>query len=75
MCRQPNTPMEYKHQELMNELNEFMISVKVHLHTQEFGRADGLLDRYAKPDIKYIDSLQRRINEVLQKDARPFVRY
>lgn len=73
MCIQSNTPMQYEHEALMNELNDFMIAVKVWTGSGEW--PEDIKQRYAKPDVKYIDSLQRRINEVLQKDARPFVRY
>lgn len=76
MCRQPNTPLEYKHAELMRELNEFSIAIKLHLHPDKFGDSfQEIQKRYAKPDMDYIDSLHRRIREVLQQDAKPFVKY
>jgi hypothetical protein len=78
MCRQPNTPMDYKHAELMRELNEFSIAIKVWLHSEllpdDQARKE-MRERYARPDIDYIDSLHRRIREVLQKDATPFIKY
>jgi hypothetical protein len=76
MCRQPNTPMDYKHQALMNELNDFMIAVKVHLNPELFGDAIGnVKNRHPKPTIPDIDGLHNRLRHVLQQDAKPFIKY
>jgi hypothetical protein len=76
MCRQPNTPLSYKHEALMNELNDFMIAVKVHLNPELFGDAIGnVKNRHPKPTITDIDSLAFRLRHVLQQDATPFVKY
>lgn len=58
--------MDYEHKELMDDLNEFLISVKVHLFDIPVSRPN--------PTSEAIDELQRRLNEVLRRDARPFKR-
>jgi hypothetical protein len=76
MSRQPNTPMEYKHRELMDELNELMIAVKLHLLADNIilGVND-LEKRYPKPSMDEIDAMHQRINQVLQQEATPLVKY
>lgn len=76
MCRPIMVPMNYKHSELINDLNEFMIAVKIWMHPELFGEAvHDLKTQHPQIDIKDIDALQRRINEVLKKDAESFVKY
>lgn len=58
--------MEYKHENLMWELNEFMIAVKVHLYN--------LPVNISKPTVDEMDSLQQRLNQVLKQDAKPLIR-
>ncbi len=60
-------PMEYRHEQLMDELNEFMIACKVHLFN--------LPVKKPKPTVQEMDSLQARINSVLKQDAKPMIRY
>jgi hypothetical protein len=76
MCRQRNMPMDYKNAELMEELNDFMITVKVWLNPELFGEAiANVKNRHQKPTIMEMDSLHSRVRQVLQKDATPFVKY
>ena len=76
MCRPQKTPMNYRHTELMQELNELNICLKLWLHPEEFGAAaNDMKKRYAKPDLKYIDSVQRRVIQALERDAEPFIKY
>lgn len=77
MCRQPNTPMDYKHRELMNELNNFMIAVKLWIHAGGpfESQMEEVKKSYPKPTTEQIDDLHRRINGVLQQDATPFIKY
>ena len=73
---EPFTPMDYKNQALMNDLNEFCIALKVWLYPDQFG--DKLADlqrRYPKPDLPDIDNLQAELNLVLRKDSEPFIKY
>jgi hypothetical protein len=70
MRQEPFVPMEYKHQELMDDLNEFMINAKVWL----FDEAAKLRDRRPKPTPKEMDQLMFRLLDVLKKDARPMRR-
>lgn len=75
MCRQPQTPMEYKNEKLMAELNNFMISIKVHLNPELFGDAiTNVKNRHRKPTITEMDALHNRIRQVLQQDARPLIK-
>lgn len=58
--------MEYKNQGLMDELNEFMVAVKVWmLPIKE------LQGRTNKPTVSEIDQIQQKLNEVLRRDATP----
>lgn len=81
MCRPNNTPLYYTHQALMNDLNKFMTAVKVHLQAEKIGAGlshenlKKLQDRYPKPEIADIDAMHQRINEILKKDATPFIKY
>lgn len=79
MCRRHNTPMQYEHEQLMSDLNAFMAAIKIHLHSEEIGlKEENRIEvhgRYPKPEIKDIDEMQQRINQVLSKDAKPFIRH
>lgn len=57
---------EYRHQQLMDDLNELLICVKVHLY--------GLQVQRPKPTVEDLDMMQHRVNEVLRQDARPMRR-
>ena len=75
MCRPPNTPMEYKNAELMNDLNEFMVCVKLYLHTDKIISGANLTGKYPKPSVEEIDAIHQRVHRELQKDAKPFIKY
>lgn len=69
-------PLIYDNQELMDELNEFAVALKIWLFPERFG--DKLADlhrRYPKPDLSAIDNLQAKLNSVLRKDAKPMWKY
>jgi hypothetical protein len=61
----------YKHQKLMNELNDMMIRIKVHLFLES--TADKMA--HSKPKMKEIDELTNKIMKVLQKDNEPLINY
>jgi hypothetical protein len=76
MCRPSYPLMDCKNMQLMNELNEFSIALKVWLCPEAFGNnLPALQKRFPKPDVKQIDALQHRINIELQKDATPLIKY
>ncbi len=64
-------PMEYRHEQLMGELNDFMITAKVWL----FEEAAKLRPPRQKPTVQEMDSLMIRIMAVLKEDAKPMIRY
>jgi hypothetical protein len=64
---EPFTPMNYKNQQLMDNLNEFVIDIKTHLFDLKINRQ--------KPTIEEIDLMQQRINEVLKQHAETFIKY
>lgn len=69
-------PMEYANQALMDELNEWSIALKVWLYPELFeDKIHDLQRRYPKPELSEIDNFQNRINQVLRKDAKPFISY
>lgn len=67
---EPFIPMEYENQQLMDDLNEFMIIAKVWL----FEEAARLRDRRPKPTPQEMDNLMLRILRVLKQDAKPLIR-
>jgi hypothetical protein len=66
MSHQRYELLEYKNKYLIEELNEFMIAVKVYLFDVPIKRT--------KPTVEEIDSLQARINTILKQDAKPLIR-
>jgi hypothetical protein len=69
-------PTEYANQALMDDLNEFCISLKIHLHPECFGeKLQDLQRRYGKPEIQDIDAVMARIMQALRKDSKPMIRY
>ena len=69
-------PMEYANEQLMDEWNDFNITLKVWLLPEQFG--DKLLDlqrRYPKPDLSEIDNMFVRIMQALRKDSKPIIKY
>ena len=69
-------PMEYANQVLMDDLNEFCIALKIHLHPELFrGKLQDLQRRYGKPEIQDIDAMMGRLMQALRKDSKPMIRY
>ena len=65
--RERLTPLVYHNQQLMNDLNEFMMNVKVHLFD--------LPSKRSKPDLSEIDQLTSRLMQALRKDSEPIIKY
>jgi hypothetical protein len=62
--------MEYANRQLMNELNELMINIKVWL----FEDAAKLRARRPKPSPEDIDRIHMEVHRALAKDAKPMRR-
>lgn len=70
MRHEPFEPMEYANKELMAELNELFINIKVWM----FDGAAKLRDRRPKPSHEEIDEVHMRVHRALMKDAQPIRR-
>jgi len=64
-------PRIFKHQKLMNEFNEMMIRIKIHL----FHNINTDEKNYKKPTTEELDNITNKIMNVLRKDNEPMVRY
>ena len=62
--------IEYTNKELMNELNELFINIKVWMYEE----AAQLRDRRPKPTAGYLDQVHMRVHQALAKDCRPLRR-
>lgn len=71
MRHEPFEPMDYANKELMNELNELFINIKVWLYED----AAKLRARRPKPSHEEIDDLHVRVHRALMKDAKSLRRY
>lgn len=60
---------KYHNQKLMDELNEFMISVKIHLHNIEQGKHN-----HPMPSINDIDKITNKLIEKLREDKTLLVK-
>jgi hypothetical protein len=69
-------PMEYANQELMDDLNNYCIALKIWLHPELFGdKLQNLHRRYGKPEIQDIDEMMARLMQALREDSKPMIRY
>jgi hypothetical protein len=68
--------MEYANQELMNDLNNHCIALKVWLHPGEVGAHLSALQRkYPKPSALDIDAMMNRLMQAIRKDSKPMIKY
>lgn len=58
----------YKHQNLMNELNEMMIRIKRHLFFVTPGAT-------IKPTYKELDEITNKVLNALKEDSKPSIKY
>jgi hypothetical protein len=70
--KQPQEPVIYKNQELMNEFNEMMIRIKVHLF-QNFNKLYG--DKHSMPTNEELDNITNKIMTALKEDNKPHIKY
>lgn len=76
MRRERYEPMEYANAELMEDLNNFCIALKIWLYPEEMGdKLEDFKSRHPKPGIDDLDQLQARIHLELMKDAKPLRKY
>ena len=58
-------------QALINELNEFMVRIKVHL----FDEIKGMRENRKKPTIKEIDAIHAKLDQILSQEQEPYIKY
>jgi len=80
MSRPPRELKGYTHQKLLNDLNDFMIKIKIYLHvndqediTQE--TKDKLFNNHSKPTLKEIDLIHDKLINVLEQDTYSLKKY
>ena len=67
---------EYANQQLMDDLNEYCIALKVWMHPELFGdKLQDLQRRYGKPEIQDIDEMMAGLMQALRKESKPMIRY
>lgn len=71
MRHEPFEPMEYANKELIAELNELFINIKVWMYED----AASLRARRRKPSATELDEIHMRVHRALMKDAKPMRRY
>lgn len=63
---------KFKHQKLMNEFNEMMIRIKLHLFC-DGDTADFI--NHPEPTVKELDDLTNKIMTILREDSKPMIKY
>lgn len=63
--RPPQTPKEYRYQKAMDDLNDMMIAVKVHLY--DLDELKPLREIYPKPTVEYLDIFTANLMSILQE--------
>ena len=62
----------YNNEKLMNDYNDMQIRIKAHLF--EIGSPEFKL-RNPKPTVEELDSLMKRVFDVLKQDSQPMRKY
>jgi hypothetical protein len=75
MSRIQEEPKFYKHQALMDELNDFFIRLKIHLLDLDKSSGAYLKATHSKPTKEELDSIHNRIHDILSEDSKPMRRY
>jgi hypothetical protein len=65
-------PRIFKHQKLMNEFNEMMIRIKLHLF---FNGGVSEFIEAPEPTNEELDDITNKIIKVLQKDSKPMIKH
>jgi hypothetical protein len=68
-------PKIYKHQQLIDEYNEMMIRIKVHLFELNNLKTSDKISplNFPKPTVQELDELMNKIITVLSKDNKPMI--
>lgn len=66
--------LKYKHKELINEVNEFFISLKVD-YVEDVAVANNLRVKYPKLTVQQLDAMMMRIIFALQEQNEPLIKY
>lgn len=72
MPRPPIELKKYANQELMDDLNQFFVTIKVHLLPNV---PESVIQSYPKPTVKEMDEIMLRLMDVLKKDSSPMRKY
>ena len=81
MCRHYEEPKFYKNEDLIMELNDMMIRIKVHfISSKEMKKQNPESYKkvalyHPKPTSDELDRLQLKINQVLEKDWESVIKY
>jgi hypothetical protein len=81
MSRPPRELKHYTHKILLDELNEFMIRIKIYLHINEEDNItpqevkEKLFQNHTKPTIKEIDSIHHKLDNILRQDTYSKIKY
>jgi hypothetical protein len=65
-------PRKFKHQKLMNEFNEMMIRIKLHLFC--VGDTADFINN-PEPTVEELDDLTNKIMAVLREDSEPMIKH
>lgn len=78
MPKRPEELRNYKHQKLIDQLNNFMIASKIHFGYLE-DRPEEIVEKlkvnYPKPTIEEIDELTMTLYNILREDSEPMRKY
>jgi hypothetical protein len=68
MSRQRFEPKIYKNQQLMNEFNNMLVNIKMHMFVPSHAK------NYPKPTEDEIDNIANRIFGILRQDNEPMIK-
>ena len=78
-CKSPERFEKYKHQKLINELNDFMIRIKVvilsDVKNEDHEKYKKMQENSPAPTIEEIDKIHMKLNEVLFEQTEPLLKY
>lgn len=76
MSKKRTEPKIFHNKELMNEFNDIMIRIKLHLFEfNDLKSSDKISPlEVPKPTVKELDELMSKIFDVLKKDSEPYVK-
>lgn len=66
--------LKYKHKELINEVNEFFITLKVD-YIEDIDIVNSLRVKYPKLTAQQLDAMMMRIIHALEEQNEPLIKY